>query len=116
METQSNFDYNPLNDSLIVSRKKDDEKVYGSVRIGNLILDMTKEGRILGLEISNISDFFERVDMDSEILNNLTGAELIVEQKIDHAWLFLGLKTEGMQLKRIPVVIIPMKKAEEIRV
>ena len=76
METQlqSNFDYNPLNDSLIVSRKKDDEKVYGSVRIGNLILDMTQEGKILGLEIFNISDFFEKIDLDLEILNNLTGA------------------------------------------
>lgn len=114
METQSNFDYNPLNDSLIVSRKKEDEKVYGSVRIGNLILDMTEEGKILSLEISNISDFFEKVDMDSEILNNLTCAELIVEQEVDHAWLFLELKTDTIQLKKVPIAIIPMKEAKEI--
>jgi len=73
-----NFDYDDISDSLIISRKKEGEKVSGSAEIGNLIVDFANNGRIINVEFQNISQFLKMMNINPNILNELKGVELIV--------------------------------------
>jgi len=73
-----NFDYDDISDSLIISRKKEGEKVSGSAEIGNLIIDFANNGRIVNVEFQNISQFLKMMNINPNILNELKGVELIV--------------------------------------
>lgn len=57
-----------------------DEKVDGSVRISNLILDITNKNKIANIEIRNVSEYLKYIDIDPSILNYLTEAKVIIKQ------------------------------------
>ena len=65
---------------MIFNNLKDDEKVYGSVRILNLILDITTKNRIANLEIRNVSEYLKSIEKDSNILKILSSAKIEVIQ------------------------------------
>jgi len=65
---------------MIFNNLKDDEKVYGSVRILNLVLDITTKNRIANLEIRNVSDYLKSIEKDSNILKIMNSAKIDVVQ------------------------------------
>ncbi len=104
---EKNFDYDGVSDSLIISRKKSDEKVQGSAEIGNLTLDFASNGKILNVEFQNISKFLEMMNINPSILNELTEVNLIVQKHMGAISLFAVLKT--LTLKQpLPLATIPV--------
>ncbi len=78
---EKNFMYDENLDRLMIFNKlKEDEKVYGSVKILNLILDITTKNRIANIEIRNVSDYLKSMKKNFEILKTLTNASIIVQQ------------------------------------
>jgi len=65
---------------MIFSDLKDDEKVYGSVNMLNLVLDITNKNRIANLEFRNISDYLISLDKNTDILKNLDSAKIVIQQ------------------------------------
>src|SRR3989344_919055 len=65
---------------MIFNNLKDDEKVYGSVRILNLVLDITTKNRIANLEIRNVSDYLKSIEKDSNILKIMNSAKIDLVQ------------------------------------
>ena len=65
---------------MIFNNLKDNEKVYGSVRILNLVLDITTKNRIANLEIRNVSEYLKSIEKDSNILKMLSSAKIDVIQ------------------------------------
>jgi len=65
---------------VIFNNLKDDEKVYGSVNIFNLILDITTKNRIANIEIRNVSDYLESIEKDPCILKMLDSAKINIVQ------------------------------------
>jgi hypothetical protein len=65
---------------MIFNNLKDDEKVYGSVRILNLVLDITTKNRIANLEIRNVSDYLKSIGKDSNILKIMNSAKIDIVQ------------------------------------
>jgi len=106
---EENFDYDEVSDSLIISRKKEDEKVHGSAEIGNLILDFTADGRIVNIEFQNISKFLEMMDLNPQILNELEEVKLIVQRQRGAVSLFAVLKTPSLR-QSLPLATIPVNK------
>ena len=69
-----------MSDRLFISGKKESDKIYGSVRILNLTLDFTTDNRVVNIELRGASKYLESLGINPEILNNLTGAEIVVRQ------------------------------------
>lgn len=103
-----NFSYDNEIDSLIVSRKADDDKVDGSAIIGDLVLDFTTEGKLVNVEFMNISKFLKFIGVDMN-LNELIEANLVVREYDRAVSLFFLLKNEGSR-RIIPLTTIPISK------
>ncbi|MBS3065703.1 hypothetical protein J4229_01520 [Candidatus Pacearchaeota archaeon] len=65
---------------MIFNKLKADEKVYGSVNILNLTLDITTKNRIANIEIRDISEYLKSIDKDPTILNNMNSAKISIVQ------------------------------------
>ena len=104
-----NFDYDDISDSLIISRKQADEKVQGSAEIGNLILDFTSNGKIVNVELQHISKFLEIMNVNPNILNELTAVDLIVQKQKGAVFLLAVLKTPTLT-QPLPLATIPVTK------
>jgi len=65
---------------MIFNKLKDGEKIYGSVNIFNLIIDFTTNNRIANVEIKNVSEYLKSFDIDPSILNDLSSAEMNIQQ------------------------------------
>lgn len=101
-----NFDYDEVSDSLFISRKSSNEKVQGSAEVGNLILDFTSEGKIVNIEFKGISKFLEMMNVNPNILNELTEVNLIVKEQRGAVSFFAVLKTPNIK-QPIPLTTIP---------
>ncbi|MEK6936406.1 MAG: hypothetical protein AABW67_06480 [Nanoarchaeota archaeon] len=65
---------------MIFNNLRKDEKIYGSVRILNLVLDITTKNRVANLEIRNISEYLKSIEKDPSILNMLNSAKININQ------------------------------------
>ena len=106
---KKNFDYDDVSDSLIISVKQQDEKVHGSAEIGNLVLDFTNNGKIVNVEFSNISKFLEMININPNILSELTEVNLIVQRQKEAISLFAILKTPNSR-QPISLATFPVSK------
>ena len=65
---------------MIFNNLKEDEKVYGSTQILNLVLDITTKNRIANIEIRNVSEYLKSINKDPTILKMLDNAKINVLQ------------------------------------
>jgi len=105
MTNKCKFHYDDFSDRLFISCKSEDEKVHGSVRVLNLTIDFTAENKAVGFEIVEVSKYLESLGIDSKILNNLTNAEFVFEQKRD-GYLINFILHAGTHIERVPYNII----------
>ena len=81
MEKKDTFMYDEDLDRLMIFNTiNKDERVYGSVSILNLTLDMTTKNRIANLEIKNVSDYLKSIGSNFHILKKLDRAKINVVQ------------------------------------
>jgi uncharacterized protein YuzE len=108
MAKEFRFMYDDFSDRLMIASKKKDESIAGSIRILNLVLDITTSGRIANIELTNASKYLDSIGINPEILNNLTSAEIVIKQQRD-GYLICFLLYSGTKLERIPYNIITEK-------
>ncbi len=105
METK-NYGYYELNDSLFISRKKKDDKVHGSAKIGDVVFDFTAEGKLVNVEIRHVTDnFLKKFKIDPK---DIKGAKLLVTQKqnmIICEFLIKHMINKTIQEQRIPLLV-----------
>ncbi len=104
---RKNFDYDNFSDRLIISRKNSDERVHGSVEIGNLILDFTANGKLVNVEIKQASKFLETIKMNPKILDELTDAKVLINAQKNALLIFAVLKTQELE-QPISLGMIPV--------
>ncbi len=81
MIKKSTFMYDEDLDRLMIfNNLQNGEKVYGSVNILNLILDITTKNRIANIEIRNISDYLKSIEINPSILKTLDSAKINITQ------------------------------------
>src|SRR3989338_8080559 len=95
------FHYDDFSDRLFVSCRRDDEKVHGSVRVLNLIIDFTTENKVAGVEIMQASKYLESLGINPDILDKLTNVEMAFNQKRD-GYLIYFILHAGDRVERIP--------------
>ncbi|MBU0761066.1 MAG: DUF2283 domain-containing protein [Nanoarchaeota archaeon] len=105
MAKKCKFNYDSFSDRLFISCKNENEKVYGSVRVLNLTIDFTTENKAVGVEIVQASKYLKSLNINPEILNKLTNAELVFEQK-RKGYLIYFILHAGNHIERVPYNII----------
>lgn len=77
------IDYDKENDDLFISLG---EKVKTSLDIGDIILDVSHDNLICGIEIMNAS---ENLGVDKDILNKIKNMKMSVRYKTNHVYVLL---------------------------
>lgn len=95
------FLYDDFSDRLMISCKKDSDKIIGSVGILNLILDFTANNKIANIELKKASDYLKSLKINPDILNHLTNAEIVFRQCRD-GYLIYFLLQSGERIEKIP--------------
>ncbi len=108
MAEECKFHYDDFSDRLFISSKKENERIYGSIRVLNLIIDFTTDNKAVAAEIIQASKYLESLGINPEILNKLTNVELVFERKRD-GYLIYFILHAGNQIERIPYNIIAEK-------
>ena len=109
MIKKETFMYDENLDRLMIFNNVDsDEKVYGSVDILNLTLDITTKDRIANVEIRNVSDYLKSISGDSEILKVLERANVSVSQVRGGFIIHIGLF--GLNKNEVVLFTIPTEK------
>lgn len=69
---QVDFNYDKENDILSVHKGFDsDEKFDGNIDAGDVILDISSTGRVIGIEILNASSFFKEYNIALQVLSGV---------------------------------------------
>lgn len=109
MKKDTIFMYDDFSDRLFISCKKPAEKVIGSIRILNLTLDFASGNKVVNIELREASKYLTSLGIDSSILNNLTDAEIVFQQRRD-GYLICFVLHAGSKIERIPYNIITEKQ------
>jgi len=105
MIKKDSFMYDEELDRLMIFNKlKDDEKVYGSVKILNLTLDITNKNRIANIEIRNISDYLISIEKDPNILKTMDNAKISIIQ-VRGGFVMQILLISAGKIEKIPYTI-----------
>jgi hypothetical protein len=105
MINKDTFMYDSDLDRIMIFNKIDkNEKIYGSVRILNLVLDLTTNNRIANIEIRDVSDYLKSLGKNPEILNNLKCAEINVNQ-VRGGFIIQIILTGENSIEKIPYTI-----------
>lgn len=99
------FHYDENYDRLFISCKQDNEKIYGSVRLLNIIIDFTTENRAVCFEIMQISKYLDSLGINPEILNKLTNIEVFFSKEGDGYLIHFILYARNY-VERVPYNII----------
>lgn len=97
------YAYDDVADSILVFAKKPDEQVKGSATVANLVLDFTKDGKVVGLEIRKATEFLNTLGIE-KTPSDIRSASLEVQYRGDGFVIFVKLKFEDSEQK-VPIFI-----------
>ncbi len=105
---RKNFNYNKLSDSLIVSNRQENEKVKENFMFDDIIFSLTGKGKIVGIEIMNLSNFIKECGVDPCVIKNIKDIELKILQKKESIFILLeiqAIENSSLVKQKIPLVI-----------
>ncbi len=111
MRKETNFIYDKDYDNLIISNKQENEKVKNNYVFGDFIISVTGNGKVVSLEILQVSNYFEKMGFDPKILENIQNIELVVEAERDYVQIgfqIFSLLKQGIDKKLVPVANLPL--------
>jgi len=99
-------------DDIQIYNKEEGDIVRDNFMFGDFIFSLTEEGKVVGLEIRNVSHFLEEYGIDPSILDRLKGAKLKVVPKQD--FIFIGVdfqvdEKNSVVEKRVPITHLPVQ-------
>lgn len=100
--------YDDFSDRLLISCKRQNEKVIGSMKFLNTTLDFSNKNKIVNIEIKKVSDYLKSIDINPKVLENLKDAKLMFKMCRD-GYIIYFLLNSGKEIIRIPFNI-PSKK------
>lgn len=104
MAEEKKFVYDSDTDSLIISHKKQQDHVRGSVDIQNVILDFTNTGKLVGLEIRHFSEFLKEFDI-ADAINEIGSATFSVKYAPNGIVIWLYIKFAQKAEQRLPLYV-----------
>lgn len=96
-------------DSLILSQKEANERVKKNFMFDDVIISLTGSGKIVSIEIRDVSNFLKELGFNPKILDSMTDAIIDIKPKKD--FLFIGFQIycgSPHIEQRVPVANIPV--------
>ena len=122
MEEKCKFSYSDFDDSLIIScrdesyqyNKNNMEEVGENFSFDDIVLNITKNGKIQGIIINNASQLIEESGIDSSILKNLDSIMLITIQKQNSLLIAVKFILKDMKEQKISLgrILMPQLKTK----
>jgi len=97
------FIYDDFTDSLIISKKKKDDKVKGSINISNIVIDLTKTGKVVVFEVTNFSDFLKKYTKRK--FKEIEDATFIVNYSINDIVIWLHVRFKNKEEQKMPIYV-----------
>ena len=101
------IEYDADIDALYVHRYPEQKEVYGSLHLGNFVIDVDSEGIIIGLEIDNASEI---LGMKPEKLETINDAAITVMRQNGIVLIRYQMTFQGASEKHTGSVVIPQQK------
>src|SRR3989344_3713907 len=90
--------YDSENDILSIHKGfSSDEKFKGNIDIGEIVLDVSTQGRIRGVEVMNAADFLKEFNINKEILRGIIDAQFNATIKPDGIIVGILIKSKNIQ-------------------
>ena len=105
--------YDAETDDLLISCKSEDERVKKNFMFDDFIISVTDEGKIVGLEIRNVSRFLEENGINPELLTRFKEIELNITPKSSFVKIALSFDMpdkENIIRRKIPITHIPLER------
>ena len=114
IESRNIVHYDKDSDDLIISNREENEVVRKNFMFDDFIISVAGSGKIVGLEIRNVSEFLKNSDVDPRILEKLKSATLTVIPKKDFIFIgitFIFIDKTHVFTKKIPITHLPTQEA-----
>lgn len=103
------FMYDDFADRLMISSKTDNDAIYGSIRILNLVIDFTTENKVANIELMDASKYLESLNINPSILNKLKEAQFSITS-LRNGYLITFILKADNKIEKIPYNIhLPSK-------
>lgn len=99
------FSYSDLDDSLIISCKKENENVKERYGFGNFTFNLTGQGKIVGLQIQNASQMFEEYNIDPKFLDNIETVEMDIQKEKELLGIAILFKSQNEE-RKMPIQML----------
>jgi uncharacterized protein YuzE len=99
------FDYDTENDSLFIYKKS---KIKGSMDIGDIIVDISIDGKVIGIEMLNASEMLKNLGLKNpkEILNTIKSVSIRALYKQDSIMVYYSIISK---VKVSSSIAVPIK-------
>jgi uncharacterized protein YuzE len=108
MKGETFFDYDAENDSLFIYKKS---KIKGSVDIGDIIVDISIDGKVIGIEMLNASEMLKNLGIKGpkEILNNIKSVSIRAIYKTDSITVYYSIISKAKEVSSSIAVPVQIK-------
>lgn len=104
------FHYDKENDILAIHKGfLATERFKGNIEAGDLILDVSTQGRVRGVEIMDTSKFFKQVNVDKKVFENLTDADFKASSKPSGIVIGIALKAKNVKKEIQRAIAVPLE-------
>ncbi len=102
--------YDKNNDILAIHKGfSSDENFKGNIDAGQLVLDVSTKGRIVGIEIMHATEFFALFKIGEDILENLEDAKFTVTMNPNGIMLGISFKVKNREEEIPAKIAVPLK-------
>ena len=100
------FDYDSENDSLFAYKKA---KIKGSIDIGYFIIDISTQGKVVGVEILNVSEVLKNLGIENpkEFLNDIKKAGFRAVYQNDSIIIYFIISSKSKEVSSS--IAVPIK-------
>lgn len=95
------FHYDDFSDRLFISRKEKSDVIAGSIRMLNVILDITTDNRVANVELLDASEYLSSLGINPRVLSKLTDAEISFKT-IRNGYLIAFILKLGKKVVAVP--------------
>lgn len=108
MKGETFFDYDPENDSLFIYKKS---KIKGSMDIGDIIVDISIDGKVIGIEMLNANEMLKNLGIKSpkEVLNNIKSVSIRAVYKADSIIVYYSIISKAREVSSSIAVPVQIK-------
>ncbi|GEM_PF-6929900 len=102
------FDYDDRFDDLFIISSGERGKYRGSIEVGQFLVDMSKDGKVRGIEIFDASEYLKKLGYKNakEILMNIKSVSLETDYKDKNAMIYFKINSVENVSLGIPVATV----------